>query len=758
MIKEIRLINWKSHEDTIIKFGKGTNLIVGIMGSGKSSIMDGISFGLFGTFPQLESRRVVISDLFRYDSQELIIELEIEWENESYKIIRKVSKNEKRHVSDALLYKNLKLVEKGNKSVTQYVEGLLKIDYGLFTRAIYSEQNNIDYFLSVNPKKRKEEFDSLLDLDKFDRAVSNLTTIINRIRNKRKSFESVFDETKLESLKKERNISNEKIIDIRKQLEEIKTKIKETKNEFEKKNNEFVGYKKIEKMDKELNESKKEIKIRLEEYQKRVIGKIIDEEDVQIKKHEINGLEEEIKKINENILKLDEIKNVKNRELIVYNEKKRRKEYLESEIKKLRKEDLDKVKVDKKRLEEELANLMGFLLGSEREKNEINDALQKLGNRINECPVCSSVLDEQKKERIINEKKSKLEKIEEEMRNVKKKIEEIKKELESKIREISSIEKIEIRKSQMEKELLEYENIPKDFGSLEKEIEEYDERKRKLSMDREEKSELRNKLKYIILEIEEIVSINKKILENKKNFDEILEKIKKLEFDEGKMKNIEKEIQSITISIEKNYGEMKLFEKEEEYLTRILQNVDREIKQKTEIKTKIMNQMEKEENLLLFKKILEDVQISLRDQLIESINNAMNEIWLMFYPYGDYKKLRIRVNENDYLFEVYKNDWKTMESIVSGGERACASLTLRVALATVLTPGLSWLILDEPTHNLDREAIELMSETLQTKVPEIISQAIVITHEEALLGANFSRSYRLSRNKEKYEPTQIEVL
>lgn len=44
MITKLILENWRSHENTEFEFAKGTNVIVGAMGSGKSSAMDAISF------------------------------------------------------------------------------------------------------------------------------------------------------------------------------------------------------------------------------------------------------------------------------------------------------------------------------------------------------------------------------------------------------------------------------------------------------------------------------------------------------------------------------------------------------------------------------------------------------------------------------------------------------------------------------------------------------------------------------------------
>src|SRR3989338_10760274 len=112
-----------------------------------------------------------------------------------------------------------------------------------------------------------------------------------------------------------------------------------------------------------------------------------------------------------------------------------------------------------------------------------------------------------------------------------------------------------------------------------------------------------------------------------------------------------------------------------------------------------------EEEVTIYKNALVETQTNLRVDLIEAINAAMNEIWHIFYPYKDYKALKLNVTEKDYLFEVFDGEWKTLESVASGGERACAALTLRVALAMVLTPNLSMLILDEP----DRKSTRLNS-------------------------------------------------
>ena len=61
MLKTLNLDQWRTHKTSELEFGSGTNVIVGVMGSGKSSIVNAISYALFGTFPALKSKQVTLA-------------------------------------------------------------------------------------------------------------------------------------------------------------------------------------------------------------------------------------------------------------------------------------------------------------------------------------------------------------------------------------------------------------------------------------------------------------------------------------------------------------------------------------------------------------------------------------------------------------------------------------------------------------------------------------------------------------------------
>ena len=75
-----------------MEFKPGTNLLVGIMGAGKSSILEAISFALYGTFPALERRKLKQEDVLRINEQKSKVILDFEWSNHNYKIERTIER------------------------------------------------------------------------------------------------------------------------------------------------------------------------------------------------------------------------------------------------------------------------------------------------------------------------------------------------------------------------------------------------------------------------------------------------------------------------------------------------------------------------------------------------------------------------------------------------------------------------------------------------------------------------------------------
>ena len=168
-------------------------------------------------------------------------------------------------------------------------------------------------------------------------------------------------------------------------------------------------------------------------------------------------------------------------------------------------------------------------------------------------------------------------------------------------------------------------------------------------------------------------------------------------------------------------------------------------------------------NLTKFKDALIETEALLRNQLVSSINNMMQNVWHELYPYADYTAIRLNATREDYALEVciganVSSSWADVDAMASGGERSIACLAMRIAMAMVTVPNLRWLILDEPTHNIDDKGISNIIEIFGSTLPRVVEQIFIITHDSNLKNIASARVYQLEKDKEKNEPTTVSVL
>ncbi|VVC04408.1 DNA double-strand break repair Rad50 ATPase [Candidatus Bilamarchaeum dharawalense] len=765
MIQSIHLTNWRSHANTHLIFHKGTNLLVGIMGAGKSSILEAISFSLFGTFPAIERRKLKIENIVRLNEPSAKIILEFEWEGGVYRVERTIEKSKKGSSSTAEIYKNQTLVEHGQAAVTSYIQNLIGLDYDLFTRAVYSEQNNIDHFLNLDPKKRREEIDALLGLDRFETARANVVTVINQIRSKRQIFEEKFNKTEIQELESTTKKHQESVSLAESQLKEIVvsyeqkntdlqiaftlfTTMKADKEKFDELDRDLLRFStQSESLKKELEnktfdgdaQSKLEKKLTASTEEKtKFLTKLrtIDGEQAKISK-EIGSLEAKLKSA------------LQNQQTIAS---------LEVELSSLLQGETSENLLEKQKgMEQQLLSMQSEKKSTENELADINDLIPKLRTGLSKCPLCSSDLNDlsvshikTEKENLIRSKTKRIAELSDLVLSVKKSHET----LSNRIRKSSFLaEKI----SSLKKENINLEDIDKAKKKFDGDL---------ISLN-DEKILLQTTIENLNSDLESIrqeLTSTKNLMAKKTEFDHISIKINEtktklstIKFDNKSFEEIRTKTEQLRLEVERILSSKKTIQAEIQNSNEMLRVVCQRLESIKSLEKDILALAKLEEELSIYKNALLDTQTSLRLNLIEAINSAMNEIWSIFYPYKNYHALRLGVSEKDYVFEVHDgNDWKSLETIASGGERACAALALRVAFAMVLTPSLSWLILDEPTHNLDSEAVELLSSALQYKVPEVVKQTFIITHDEGFMGSEFASSYRFTRDKSRNGETKID--
>jgi len=785
MITQVKLKNWRSHLETEFDFSSGTNALLGRMGSGKSSTMDAICFAFFGTFPTLQSKKLKLDDIIMkkpVEKDKSEVEIIFEIDSKRYSIRRVIEKG--RGTSYSEIREDGKLLDApSSQRVTEAVEKILKVDYELFSKAIYSEQNAMDYFLVIPKGQRMKKIDELLSIDKFEKARGNSVSLTNKFVERKLARQTVINQTDVKELQKELENINSGIEQITDEMELLKGGLNQIKLEKSTIEQEIADLKEM----KEVLE-----KLKLDE---KGIKSILDETERNIKKLSEaleKRTEDEVKKILEDLtrnLEEDEVE-LKNRRklyeqiLSSLNQSRAKIEFLNNEkIKELGRsleEKLD-IKREYDRLRDRVGDdVLQQIEMKNREFEELRNEAQKLVIKIKDfgeiieyvsssegvCPVCESKLTEERKNLLIEEKKRKIGEFKKKLEDVSEKVElteqerknleDACKKLEQMFDQIKDLEEIKNSLESSKKMFLELADLAlrtegelaemkRRMEELDEKVEESKNRKREFEIlsiqmkDYEEKMKRLEELFKGKEDIEErIAEIEEKIED--RNLPEIEERFKKLIADE---REIETKIK----------GSEELKKEREERLKGCQEKLEVWKKQAEEVKR--IDEIIK--NLRIFNRSLEETQIQLRKEFIDTVNYSMNELWPTIYPYKDFVGIKLNVEEGDYVLQLQERSgkWVNVEGFASGGERSIAALTLRIAFSLVLAPQLKWLVLDEPTHNLDSKAVEDLAKTLKERIGKFVEQVFLITHDEKLEDAVTGSCYTLEREKGKDGTTKV---
>src|SRR5664280_3054266 len=97
IIESMVMKNFKSHRDTKLEFNTGISIIMGGNGSGKSSILEAVSFALFKQHSGKKIEQLILIDRQNPAGQnKMSVELEFTSNGRTYRVLRERSKNSSR--------------------------------------------------------------------------------------------------------------------------------------------------------------------------------------------------------------------------------------------------------------------------------------------------------------------------------------------------------------------------------------------------------------------------------------------------------------------------------------------------------------------------------------------------------------------------------------------------------------------------------------------------------------------------------------
>ncbi|WP_353160537.1 SMC family ATPase [Myroides odoratus] len=145
--------------------------IFGKVGSGKSSILEAISFGLYGESERLNARDNRAYNMMNLKSDRMSIDFEfLNFKEEKYRIYRDFRRNSKRFDDvkrgDAVLYQWKE--EQWIPLPDLNMEGVIGLSYENFKRTIIIPQGKFKEFIELGGKDRTKMMQEIFGLDRFD--------------------------------------------------------------------------------------------------------------------------------------------------------------------------------------------------------------------------------------------------------------------------------------------------------------------------------------------------------------------------------------------------------------------------------------------------------------------------------------------------------------------------------------------------------------------------------------------------------------
>ncbi|MBS3925511.1 MAG: AAA family ATPase [Nitrosarchaeum sp.] len=232
MITKIELGDFLSHFETNLEFGNGVTVFVGQNGAGKSSIIDAITFALFGQHTRKSNK-----GLIKRGANQGYAKVEFNINGKQYQAVRKIDNKGglAAKFSEKINGEFLEIAAGERKqfgeSMTSEIEKTIGLGFEKLKIASIVQQGELNAIIKAKPKEFKELLNAIIGIDKLDIASETMKIITKNFREKVRN-DTGYDDTHIDILLRDLQKYNLELEESKPQKEQLKEKQIELQKEI----------------------------------------------------------------------------------------------------------------------------------------------------------------------------------------------------------------------------------------------------------------------------------------------------------------------------------------------------------------------------------------------------------------------------------------------------------------------------------------------------------------------------------------------
>ncbi|MDH3312155.1 MAG: SMC family ATPase [Nitrosopumilus sp.] len=233
MITSIELGDFLAHSNTKIKFENGVTVFVGDNGAGKSSIIDAITFALFGQHTRKSNK-----GLIKRGANQGFAKVGFSINGKQFEAVRKIdSKGSLAAKFSEIIGEDCLEIAAGERkqfgeSMTNEVEKVIGLDFEKLKIASIVQQGELNTIINAKPKEFKELLNAIIGIDKLDIA-SEAMKIVNKDFREKIRERIGYDDTHIEILSCDLEKNQKEITESKPEKNQLELKQKQLQNEVD---------------------------------------------------------------------------------------------------------------------------------------------------------------------------------------------------------------------------------------------------------------------------------------------------------------------------------------------------------------------------------------------------------------------------------------------------------------------------------------------------------------------------------------------